>query len=96
MPPHGAMRRLAAFKPKAELFRFRIKSEIRRKAADSASARQGEATTYCFEMKAELRYAVGLEPSHGALEAIFCRILAVAGAVVGVKRVGGVGVHHKL
>ena len=96
MPPHGAMRRLAAFKPKAELFRFRIKCKIRRKATGGALARQGEATTYCFEMKAELRYAVGLEPSHGTLEAIFCGVFAVAGAVVGVKRVGGVGVHHKL
>ena len=42
------------------------------------------------------RHAVGLEPVQGALETVFCGLLAVAGAVIGVKGVGRIGVHHKL
>ena len=49
-----------------------------------------------FEMGKELRYAVSLEPGYGALEAVFCRVLTVARAVVSVEGVWGVGVHHKL
>jgi hypothetical protein len=41
-------------------------------------------------------YAVGLEPVQRALEAVICRLFAVAGAVVGVEGVGSTVVHHKL
>jgi hypothetical protein len=40
------------------LIPFPDQSEIRREAADSASARQGEATTYRFDLKMEIEMEI--------------------------------------
>jgi hypothetical protein len=50
------------------VIQFSFQYEIRREAADSATARQGEATTYRIEMEMEMELALRLrfqsEPQH--------------------------------